>query len=329
MIQSRVAITGATGFVGRHLCAHLRRLGVEIVAITRTTSNTEPLQQLGVEIRHAELTDVPTLKTVFARCNSVFHLAGAVDFGTDWPRFHQINVVGTANVIAAAQSTCVERFIHCSSIVAVGASRAPETMNERTPWNLGPLCVPYVSTKRKAEELALAANGSKLEVIVVNPACVIGPDDDGQSEFGTLCHRFWKGRVPIHFGGGNNFVDVRDVVAGMVTAWQRGQPGQRYILGGANRSMTAFFGELAKAADKAIPRLRLPSIFGPAVALAEQTLSSGQRARAYLSPAQARLLPWFFYFDNAKAKSELGFHTRPLAVTLHDTFADWRKRRAA
>jgi dihydroflavonol-4-reductase len=329
MNHSRVAITGATGFVGRHLCANLRERGISVVAIARAASKVRPLQQLGVEVRHAELSDVLGLQTALADCSSVFHLAGAVDFGADWPRFHQVNVVGTANVLAAGRSVGVRRFVHCSSIVAVGARRAPESLNENSTWNLGPLCVPYVSTKRKAEELALAANSSHFQVVVVNPACVIGPDDDGTSEFGTLCQRFWKGRLPIHFGGGNNFVDVRDVAAGMVAAWQRGRPGERYILGGANRSMTAFFGELAKAADQAIPRLRLPSMFGPVVALAEQTLSSGRRARAYLSPAQARLLPWFFYYDNAKATSELKWRTRSLSVTLADTFADWRKRRAA
>ena len=94
---------------------------------------------------------------------------------------------------------------------------------------------------RRAEELALAANGRGLEVVVVNPACVIGPDDFTSSEFGTLCRRFWLGRLPIHFGGGNNFVDVRDVASGIVSALDRGRPGERYILGGANRSLTAFF----------------------------------------------------------------------------------------
>lgn len=328
-MQERVAVTGASGFVGRHLCATLTNAGHRVTAIVRPTSRTQRLKEFGVAIRCAELSDVAGLVESFQDCSAVFHLAGAVDFGSEWPRFHQVNVVGTANVVAAAQSAGVRRLIHCSSIVAVGASRTPESLNEDSAWNLGPMCVPYVSTKHKAEELALNANSTKLEVVVVNPACVLGPDDDGHSEFGTLCHRFWKGRVPIHFGGGNNFVDVRDVANGMMKAWQQGQPGERYILGGFNRSMTAFFGELAKAADQVIPRLRLPNMFGPVVALAEQTLASGNRARAYLSPAQARLLPWFFYFDCEKARRELGFTTRPFAATLHDTFADWRERRAA
>src|SRR5262249_45753017 len=141
----------------------------------------------------------------------LFHLAGAVDFANDWERFQRVNVDGTRCVIEAARLAGVRRLVHTSSVVAVGASARPGFLDETAHWNLGDLHVPYVTTKHQAERLALAASQAKLEVIVVNPSCVVGPDDFSASEFGTLCRRFWRRRVPFYFGGGNNFVDVRDV----------------------------------------------------------------------------------------------------------------------
>src|SRR5262249_52426375 len=155
-------------------------------------------------------------------------------FGDDWQRFRRVNVEGTRRVLEAARMAGVRRVIHTSSIVAVGAAQRPVKLDETARWSLARLNVPYVTTKRMAEDLALATLGKGLEVVVVNPGCVVGPDDFSGSEFGTLCRRFWRGRVPVYFGGGNNFVDVRDVAAGHLLAAERGQVGQRYILGGIN-----------------------------------------------------------------------------------------------
>jgi dihydroflavonol-4-reductase len=238
-----------------------------------------------------------------------------------------VNVIGTANVIAAAQTAGIRRLVHCSSIVAVGAITGPTRLDETARWNLGALQVPYVSTKREAEEVALAAQN--IEVVVANPACVIGPGDHAGSEFGTICGRFWRGKLPIHFGGGNNFVDVRDVAVGLRLCAERGRVGERYILGGSNRSMTAFFSELAVAARQALPRFRLPTVLAPLTAALESRLSRPSRHRAYLSPAQAKLLSYFFYFDCGKARRELGYAARPLRESLRDAFNDWKSSRAA
>jgi dihydroflavonol-4-reductase len=318
--MTRVAVTGATGFIGLHVARALAARGDRVTAVVRPTSDASRLPP-GTTPAVAALQSASDLARAFAGCDAVVHLAGAVDFGADWERFERVNVGGTRAVLAAAAG---RRVVHCSSIVAVGASRGPVKLDESARWNLGPCRVPYVTTKRRAEELALATPG----VVVVNPACVLGPDDFASSEFGTLCRRFWRGRLPVHFGGGNNFADVRDVAAGVLAALDRGRPGHRYILGGANRSLTGFFGELAAAAGQPIPRCRLPGALASVVAWAEERLGRRRRRRAYLSPAQARLLPWFFYFDSAKARRELGYATRPLASTLADAFRFWHSRAA-
>ncbi len=329
MTGPRVAVTGATGFVGWHVIQDLLQHGIEPIAVVRTSSNVSRLQENSINIRSAGLDAVNELTTAFAGCDAVFHLAGAVDFTGDWSRFRATNVGGTANVLAAARIAGVRRVVHCSTIAAVGATRTPTRLDETARWNLHHLRVPYITTKHEAEGVAFGAGDSRLDVVVVNPGSVIGPDDFSGSEFGTICRRFWQHRLVIHFGGGNCFVDVRDVAAGIRLAYQHGRPGERYILGGTNRTMTSFFSELAQAAPKPIPRMRLPSALGPPLAWLERNVSRKKRPRAYLSEAQAKLLPWFFYFDSGKAKRELGYSPRPLAQSLTDAIAFWEHRIAA
>jgi dihydroflavonol-4-reductase len=125
------------------------------------------------------------------------------------------------------------------------------------------------------------------------------------------------------FGGGNNFVDVRDVAAGMLRAGERGRPGERYILGGTNRSYTAFNSELAKVAGRAIPRFRLPTALARIGAVIGERVNNRKSKRPLLSPAQARLLGLFFYYDCSKAARELAYTTRPLRDTLADAHQFW------
>jgi dihydroflavonol-4-reductase len=328
-----VAVTGATGFIGYHLCAALAARGAEVTALVRASSDTLRLQAMGVRCVVAPL-DAPALLTKACEGHELLlHLAGAVDFNNDWEQCTRVNVGGTENVLNAAATAGVRRIVHASSIVAVGASRSPTRLNENSPWALASLEVPYVSTKHEAEKVVHRfARGP--EVIVVNPASVIGPDDFSGSEFGLMCRRFWQGRIPFVFGGGNNFVDVRDVAAGILAAAERGRPGERYILGGTNCSYTAFFSELSRAAGKDIPRLRLPTGFARLGAAVGDRLRRKRHKRPLLTAAQARLLGLFFYYDCSKAETELGYQARPLGESLADAHGVWlvhgrRQRHAA
>jgi dihydroflavonol-4-reductase len=326
----RVALTGATGFVGHHLALLLRRLGANVTALVRASSPTGRLQEAGVTCLVAPLDSPERVARAARGCEYFFHVAGAVNFDSEWARLVQTNVDGTRHVLEAARQANIRRLIFTSSIVAVGASPEPILRDESAPWSLGHLPIPYVHTKRQAEELALAASDQRLEVVAVNPACVLGPDDFRASEFGTLCQRFWRGRVPFYFGGGgSNFVDVRDVAAGQVLAARHGRPGQRYLLGGVNRTYAAFFTELARLAGRPIFRLRLPSCLAQPLALLDtmyqrRRRQKGRSTRPQLTLAQAALQGLYFFFTAHKAAAELGYQPRPFAQTLRDTHDFWQ-----
>jgi dihydroflavonol-4-reductase len=317
----RVGITGSTGFIGHHLTSLLRQQGVEVVALVRRSSKVERLVAMGAKPVVAALDDTESLVEACRGLDVLFHLAGAVDFNNDWSQCRSVNVEGTRNLLEAAKRSGVKRFLHASSIVSVGATPEPERLDETSSWNLGAYEVPYCTTKRQGEELALGV--AEPEVIVVNPASVIGPDDFSGSEFGILCKRFWKGRVPIVFGGGNNFVDVRDVAQGILLAAIHGRAHERYILGGHNVSYTAFFHELSKAAGKSIPYIRVPTGLALLGAAIGDRLVRKHQKRPQLTSAQARLMGLFFYYDGSKAQRELGYSPRPLAESCRDAYRFW------
>src|SRR5262249_14440377 len=152
---------------------------------------------------------------------------------------------------------------HTSSIVAVGASRTAEVLDEESPFNLAGVKLAYVQAKRAAEELAL---GSDRDVVVVNPGYLIGPEDYEHSVIGKLCHRFARGQPPAAPPGGLNLVDVRDVAIGHLLAAERGTRGRRYILGCENLTYGDFMRTMADVAGMR-PRW-LPTIPRPAFWLA-------------------------------------------------------------
>jgi dihydroflavonol-4-reductase len=321
-----VALTGATGFIGHHTAVLLRRLGAAVTALVRPSSARQRLEHLGVRCVTAPLDDPAALARGCGGADVLVHLAGAVDMGEDWRLCRRVNVEGTANVLEAARRAAVRRVVHVSSIVAVGASRRPEPLDEQAAWDLGGFQVPYVTTKRQAEEAALAAARAGQDVVVVNPGCVIGPEDFSGSEFGVLCRRFWRRRIPFYFAGGLSVVDVRDVALGVARAAQRGQAGTRYLLTGDNLRQGEFFTALARAAGGFYPRLRLPCLIGRlGAALAGHWGRSGRRP--YLSASQARMMGLYLFYDCGRARKDLGHAPRPLAETLADTHAFWARKR--
>lgn len=330
----KVALTGATGFVGHHLALLLQQLGASVTALVRAGSLTSWLRAAGIDCQVAPLDEPDLLCRACQDCQVVFHLAGEVNFQNNWQLAAHTNVTGTRNVLAATRRAGVSRLVVTSSIVAVGAARHACVLDEMADWNLGNLRIAYVTTKRQAEQVALEASSTGPEVVVVNPSCVIGPDDFRGSEFGQLCQRFWRGRVPFYFGGGNNFVDVRDVVAGHLLAAQHGRTGQRYLLTGVNRTYGSFFSELARTAGRAPFRLRLPTLFACGVAALDESwqrrrVAQGRPAQPRLSRDQAALMGLYFFFSARKAEVELGFRARPFADTLCDTHTFWARRRSA
>jgi dihydroflavonol-4-reductase len=237
-----------------------------------------------------------------------------------------VHTAGVRTVLDAAPPAA--RIVHTSSIVAVGASRTGQPVDETAPPVPTGGKLPYVRAKRAAEGLALAAARAGRDVVVVCPTYLAGPGDHGRSVMGQLFLRVWRGRMPVAPPGGVNVADVRDVAAGHLLAADLGRAGRRYILGGTDRTFAALMGDLARAAGyrpracPTVPRWSVAAAAGVAEAWARL---SGREP--FPSFGQARMGRYYWFARSDRAAEELGYGHRPLAETVADTLAWYQTRK--
>lgn len=320
--NKRVCVTGGGGFLGYHIVSLLRALGARVRVLCLEPKSEHPLRQLNdVECFFGDLLDADLTRRAVEGCEVVFHAAAVVGaWGPSLTRMERVNVDGTRIVHEAARG----RIVHTSSVVAVGAGRQGEILNEDSPFNLGDLNVDYVRTKRQSEEVALSRNDR--DVVVVNPGYLIGPEDYEGSVMTRLFAKYWRGALLALPPGGYSVVDVRDVARGHLLAAEKGMRGRRYILAGENLAWPELAQRLWNAAQYR-PRWMpsIPKWSMHAAARVCEWRSNFTGREPYPSIQQARLQEFYWFYDSSRARNELGYRTRPLDESLVDMHA-WLTR---
>jgi dihydroflavonol-4-reductase len=318
----RVLVTGASGFLGRQLVGALRARGDRVRVLVRPTSNLGDLRGQ-VDVVHGDVLDPASLEAAVKDVELVFHTAGMVStVAREHRRMFDVNVEGTRNVLRAAQAARVGRIVYTSSSYAVGHTRDGRALDEHATW-IDP-GVAYARSKRRAEEVALELERMGLPLVVVNPSFVLGPGG-GEGSSGRIVRRFLDGQLRFYVEGGFSPVDVADVVEGHLLAAERGRVGERYVLSGQNVSFTDFFRLLSEVAGRPMPR-RVPGWFAlGATACLEHVVArvTGRPPLADVDEVRMGLL--IRYFDNSKARTELGFRPRALRETLERT-VEWMRQ---
>ncbi|MHC4828885.1 MAG: NAD-dependent epimerase/dehydratase family protein [Planctomycetota bacterium] len=314
----RVFLTGATGLVGSSVARALIAAGHEVRVLVRETSSLENLTELGVELARGDVTDAESLAAGIAGCDAVVHTAGVMSWSPlQSELMHRVNVEGVTNVLGAAKKTGVRRAVVTASVVAVGGTDRPEVLDETATWDLDRVGVPYLTSKRRGQEAALAMAGDDLEVVCVNPSFVLGPGDIYASSASIVLDTV-QGKMPAYVEGGTSCVDVRDVAARHVAALEKGRPGERYILGGENVTMTEFMQRIAVVAGVKSPRrvpywlASVPAWFGD-----RKAKRTGKPQPVGRNLLRASAL--YTMVSSNKAREELGYRPRGLDESLRDT----------
>ncbi|MCA9676678.1 MAG: NAD-dependent epimerase/dehydratase family protein [Kofleriaceae bacterium] len=258
--MSLAVITGASGLLGGNLAEALLGAGHRVRATRRASTRVAHLDDLAIEWVDADLADPGALTAAFDGADVVFHCAAAVGVRKGVSAaMRAANVDGTAHVLEAVRAARVPRLVHTSSVVAVGLSTDGRPCDEQARWNFDEagLLDGYAITKHEAEERVRAAAGAGVDAVIVNPTYMFGARDARPSS-GSLIVDIVRGKVPGWTSGYNNFVDVRDVARGMIAAWQRGQRGERYILGGHDQTYRDIMRTIARLAGVRPPRWQVP-----------------------------------------------------------------------
>jgi dihydroflavonol-4-reductase len=225
----KILVTGATGLVGNNVVRMLIERGDEVRVLARNPADRS-LEGLPLEVVKGDVCDAASIRGAVRGTDLVIHSAARVHIGWSGLDLQQsVNIGGTQNVALAAKDEGV-RMVHVSSVDALGIGTRANPANEDAP-PVGSIPCPYVITKRGAEKALLEVVDQGLDAVIVNPVFMFGPWDWKPSS-GRMILEVARGVGLFAPPGGNDFVDVRDVAAGILTAAERGQKGRRYILGG-------------------------------------------------------------------------------------------------
>jgi dihydroflavonol-4-reductase len=320
----KTLVTGGNGFVGSAVVRLLAARGDDLRLTTRRRSRADHLADLDYQAVECDVLDRAAVRRAMRGVDRVFHSAGFVSLRPeDSDRLFEVNVGGTRVVLEEALRAGVERVVYTSSVAAIGPAEPGQTADERQLFTAGHLGIAYVNSKHEAEVEAMRLAAQGLPLVVVNPASVFGWGDV-YGNATSIVRRFLLGRIPAYVGGALNIVDVQDVARGHLLADEKGQVGERYILGNRNYTLDRLFADLARLSGIEPPVLKLP----PAVALRlAQALEAGP-GRAPLRTQEVKLASQWWTYRNTKAKRELGWKTSPHEDAVEAT-VNWHLEREA
>ncbi len=315
-------ITGASGQIGGVLARALAdRYGPgQIRAIYRERRGTAA--DLDIAWVNGDILDKESLIAAFKGAEVVFHLAARVSIDTVRAQeFHRTNVVGTRNVVEAALECGVRRLVHVSSIHAYDQQPLDQVLDESRGPADGPHQGPYDRSKAAGEVEVRRGIDRGLDAVILNPTSVIGPYDGEPSPMGQVFLDLYRRRIPALIAGGYDWVDVRDVVAATMAAETQARCGENYLVSGRWHTVRELAALSQQATGVAAPRLQFPLWAARLWAPCQVFLDRSRGRRPLYTPAAVRVMACGNRrISSAKARAELGFHARPLAESVEDTY---------
>ena len=319
-------VTGATGFVGSHVARALAAQGAELRLLVRSGSDLRNIQELQAERVLGDLRDAASLKKAVAGCDVVFHVAADYRLWVRDPQeMYRSNVEGTKAILEAARESKVRRVVYTSSVATMGFQSNGHLANEESPVSLGNMIGPYKRSKFMAEEIAIAAGRSGMDVVVVNPTTPVGERDIKPTPTGRIVVDFLKKKFPAYVDTGLNLVDVAECARGHVAALEKGRSGERYILGGENLTLKQILDKLADITGLPSPKIRVPYAVALATGVVDQVVTGYIRNREPRATIDAvRMGRKKMFVSSSKAEHDLGWKTVPVDDALRRA-VDWFK----
>ncbi len=311
-------VTGATGFVGSHVAELLQQQGAELRLLVRAGSRTENIDFLNAERVIGDLNDYESLRKGMSGCDAVFHVAADYRLWVRNPdEMYRANVDGTLAVMDAARQAGVKRVVYTSSVATMGFLSDGTIVDENTPVNLSHMIGHYKKSKFMAEQAALAAGRSGAPVLVVNPTTPIGERDIKPTPTGRIIVDFLNRNFPAYVDTGLNLADVREVARGHLLAFEKAEPGERYILGGENLTLKQILDKLAGITGLPSPTVKVPHGVALGFAAFDQFFTGRIRGKEPRATVEAvRMGRKKMFASSVKAERELGYSSLPVEDAL-------------
>src|SRR5438067_3214737 len=317
-------VTGATGFVGSHVARALAEQGAELRLLVRATSDPRNIQDLRAGRVIGDLRDPDSLDPAIAGCDVIFHVAADYRLWVRDPdEMYRSNVNGTRAVLEAARKNRVRRVVYTSSVATMGFTSNGRPADESSPVSLDHMIGHYKRSKFMAEQLAMEAGRSGMDVVVVNPTTPVGEQDIKPTPTGRIIVDFLKKKFPAYVDTGLNLVDATECARGHLAAYEKGRSGERYILGGENLTLKQILDKLAAITGLPSPSIRVPYVLALATGVVDEMVTGHIRGREPRATIDAvRMGRKKMFVSSAKAEREVGWKHVPVDDALRRA-ADW------
>ena len=321
-----ILVTGAAGHIGNVLVNKLalRYPDEPIRILLQPHEQLHMFDGLTLEMFYGDIRKPPDVRRAVNGARLVFHLAGLIDIMPRHPQLlEQVNIGGTRNIVDACLEFHVERLVYVSSVHALADLPDNQEITETSLFPVPDLLGPYAQSKSAATACVYDGIAKGLDAVVVFPSGVIGPFDYQQSQMGRLLKYLstqgWV-RLIMSFNGAYNFVDVRDVVDGMIAAAEKGRTGEGYILSGHRVTMR----EIIRLEREALGQRQPIIFFAPNWLVRTGAWLSGSisrllRIKPIFTPYSVAVLESNSNMSHEKASRELGYQPRPLLETFRDS----------
>ncbi len=318
-------VTGATGFLGSHVAHVLAEQGAELRLLVRPASDLRNVDGLKADRVVGDLRDPASVERAVSGCEVVFHVAADYRLWVRDPdEMYRSNLEGTRSLLEAARKQGVRRVVYTSSVATMGFTSDHESVaDEQSPVSMADMIGHYKRSKFMAEQVAIGAAKSGVDVVIVNPTTPIGERDIKPTPTGRIVVDFLKRKFPAYVETGLNLVDATECARGHIQALEKGRSGERYILGGENLTLKQILDRLAAITGLKSPTVKLPYFFALATGVVDEMVTGrilGREPRATIDAV--RMGRKMMFVSAAKAERELGWKTVPVENALRRS-VDW------
>jgi dihydroflavonol-4-reductase len=327
MADDDILVTGAAGFLGSAIVRRALARGLRVRVLVRPDSPRLNLTGLPVCTVVGDMRDGAAMEQALAGVRYLFHAAADYRLWAANPdEIVQTNTNGTETVMRAAQRCGVERVVYTSSVATLRVAGATAPVTEDAPMNAAEAIGAYKRSKVLAERLVeRMAVDSSLPVVIVNPSTPIGPRDVRPTPTGRTILEAAAGKMPAFVDTGLNLAHVDDVAEGHFLALERGDIGERYILGGQNVSLQQMLQDIATLTGRRAPTVQLPRWpLYPLAHLAEAVARMSGR-EPFITVDGLDMSRYRMFFSSDKAVRELGYRPRAYQEGLNDALAWFRE----
>ena len=314
----KIFITGGTGFIGKHTVELLSKTNHQLVLLTRNTSNTSFISSLSnqnVTLKKGDLTDEGSLLNGMKGCDAVINIAAHYTFWEpDKKIYSKVNVKGTQNVMECALKSGIKKVVHISTAGVFGKP-SEEPFNEKTSAGTAQFSE-YFRTKYEGDRIAWNLFEKKgLPLVVIYPACVLGPEDPKAS--GSYVQNLINKKLPATVFNNRmfSFVCVKDVAQAIVNALEKeNNIGEKYLIGNCRLKWKEINKLISETSGVPMPRIKLPEM----ITMMNAYLLTGLANLIKKPPLwdmsidQMKVMKKGFSVDGTKAERELGLKYTPI-----------------